>query len=556
MRIANWPITGLMVTATLVLGCGDDKGTADSGMSSETAGEEENESETETDPGAWEFDDVIGVINSDDDDETDKRDWQKVPFEADDDIVTWTMPAEVFAGFGEGDTVRMTLTGNDLDRIRWWHETGGGGIALGHDVMEVHETYSFTPSGDVENFLIEFDDYKKTYTITVEHLGADGSVVATYDVSAMSAPLIMNHHLQPAEHVWAVVVNSNPAFINSYYENLGANFSGVAGDSVGFDVWIQDEIEFATSTAPNGQRTEIIIDSIRDRGLDNFPDQITEPDRFKQTWGNPGSETTYDSFGNLEASPPVTVDGVEYPFGRIYYGKTQFEGLNDILANFLKDQTIQAPVEMDTSWLCVAHVDEFSSFVPDPSSPKGFKALMADVDSAWELLEAMDPATELPRYNSGHGFPTVGSIVNDPELRALNEEIMNDHMEPIIDQFKAEFGLTEDDIIRIPTLFEEVNGCGGRVVALMPGMVNLIVANFEGETSKLFIPDPFLRTNDNDPASDPLLNLFADLMPEGNESIFVDNWQTYHLALGEVHCGTNVTRTPIANWWEVGQHLL
>jgi len=540
-----------MMTAALVLGCSDDKG-SEVGESAET-GEEQGETSGET--GAWEFDDIIGIINADDDDESGKRDWNKTPYEDDDDLVMWTMPTEVFTNFAEGDTVELSLIGDDLERIRMWHGMSST-IALGHDVSEVHETYNFEPSGETETFYVEFDDYKRSYTIAVSHLDADGAVVDSVEISAMSAPLLLNHHLQPAEHVWAVVVGSNPDFIASYYQNLGDRFTGVAGDSVGSDVWIQDEIEFATATAPGDYRTDIIIDSIRDRGLDNFPDQIVEPGRFKQTWGVEGTETTYDSFGNLEATPPITVDGVEYPFGRIYYGKTEFEGLNDVLAQFLGQMSVQAPVELDTTWLCVGHVDEFSSFVPDPSSAKGFKALLADVDSAWDLLESMDPSTSLPRYASGHGYATVGDIVNDQELRALNQEIMNDEMDPIIAQFKTEFGLSEDDIIRIPTLFEEVNGCGGRVVALMPGMVNLIVANFEGETSKLFIPDPFLRTDDGDQASDPLLNAFAELMPEGNESIFVDNWQTYHLALGEVHCGTNVTRTPIANWWEVAAHLL
>ena len=33
--------------------------------------------------------------------------------------------------------------------------------------------------------------------------------------------------------------------------------------------------------------------------------------------------------------------------------------------------------------------------------------------------------------------------------------------------------------------------------------------------------------------------------------MFVDDWYTYHLSMGEVHCGTNVLRTPDpdAQWW-------
>jgi hypothetical protein len=547
----------VLVTAALLAGCRDDKGSEGGDDLAETSGDGDTETgetgETGDDPtGIWEFEDVIGVINSDDDDLSDKRDWLDAPFDTDDDLVQWVMPADAFLGFQEGHTAELVLAGSSPERMRMWHR---GAPVIGHDVSEVHMSYAFTPGDGEEVFQIEFDDYGRVYTLTLNHLDADGGVVETVDVTIRSAPLIMNHHLQPAEFVWAVSVSSNAAFINAYQTHLGNRFASVAGSTVGGDVWIQDEIEFATATAPVAVRTNIIIDSIRDRGLDNFPDQIVQPNMFKQTWGVPGTESSADSFGNLEATPPITVGGVEYPFGRIYYGKVPVFGLNDVLSDFLESQSVQDPIQVDTSWLCVGHVDEFSSWVPDASSPKGFKLLFSDVDAAYELLEGLDPNLSLPRYASDHGYATPGEIVNDAALRAENEALRDDYLLPILDTFKAEFGLEDSDIILIPTLFEVVSGCGGGVVALMPGTVNLIVANFEGEPTKLFVPDPFFRTNLQDQGGDPVLAAFADAMPEGLETIFIDDWYTYHMALGEVHCGTNVLRTPIANWWEVATHL-
>jgi hypothetical protein len=543
-----------MVTATLLAACGKDKDEdGDDGLAEADTETDGETGETGGNPtGVWEFEDIIGVINSDDDDSSNKADWLDAPFDADDDLVEWVMPAEAFLGFEDGHTAKLVLGGSSFDRVRMWHR---GVPVIGHDVAAVHESYTFTPGDGAEAFFVEFNDYKTVWTLTLDHLDADGGVVESFDITLRAAPLIMNHHLQPAEYVWAVSVGSNGAFIDAYEDHLGDRFASVLGSTVGGDVWIQDEIEFATATAPESGRTNIIIDSIRDRGLDNFPDQIVQPNIFKQTWGVAGTQSSADSFGNLEATPPITVDGVEYPFGRIYFGKIPAFGINDVLANFLESQSVQEPVQMNTAWLCVGHVDEFSSFVPDPSSAKGFKALLADVDAAYEFLEGLDPNMTLPKYEDDHGYATVGEIVNDSALRALNEEIRDDYMNPIRQQFLTEFGLDESDIIPIPTLFEEVSGCGGGVVALMPGMVNLIVANFEGEPVKLFIPDPFLRSNVNDLASDPLAAAFAEAMPEGIESVFVDNWYTYHMQLGEVHCGTNVLRTPIANWWEVANHL-
>lgn len=563
-----------MLTAVWLAGCGDEQaggdgadgpentsadtgetGPAEGGESGPSTGGSGDTSDTgdtgpadtgDPIPSGWAFEDAIGVINSDDDDESGKRDWLKPPHESDDDLVMWMMPADAFDEFADGDTVELLLDGPAPERVRMWR---GDTPVIGHDSDEIHMSYTFAPSGGDEHFWVEFDDYGTTHTLTINHLDSNGAVVESAEVRLRSAPLLMNHHLQPAEFVWAVSVNSNDAFIGTYQSELGDKFAAVSGGSVGGDVWIQDEVEFATGTSPN-HRINIIIDSIRDRGLDNFPDQIVQPNFFKNTWGIPGTQTSADSFGNLECSPPVTVNGVEYPFGRIYYGKTPSWGINDVIDEFLESQEIQDPVQLDTEWLCVGHVDEFSTFVPDPNSAKGFKLLYADVDAAFDLLESLPANMQLPRYGNGHGYPSVGSMLSDIGLRAENEDLRDDHLAYNKQIFMTEFGLDESDIIGIPTLFERVQGCQGGVAALMPGMVNLIVANFEGETPKLFVPDPFFRSTINDQSTDPLLAAFRDLMPEGLECVFTDDWYTYHMALGEVHCGTNVLREPIANWWD------
>ena len=35
----------------------------------------------------------------------------------------------------------------------------------------------------------------------------------------------------------------------------------------------------------------------------------------------------------------------------------------------------------------------------------------------------------------------------------------------------------------------------------------------------------------------------------GNTVHWVDDWEWYHMALGEVHCGSNVRRAPSGKWW-------
>ena len=265
-----------------------------------------------------------------------------------------------------------------------------------------------------------------------------------------------------------------------------------------------------------------------------------------RTWGSTWSASTYDSFGNLEVSPPVSVAGIDYPFGRIYYGARGNARPTSDLTDFLAAQSVQAPVEIDTSWLCVGHVDEFSTFIPDPSSEKGFRFVFADTAAGYAMLSAADGDTALSRYASGHRVDSIDELRSDTGLQRLNEDIQADYLDPILETFVNEFGLTESDIIRIPALFEEYSGCA---VALIPGTVNMTVVTMADEPTKLFLPDPFLREDDAPQSDDPLITEVEALFPDDLELYFVDDWDVYHMGFGEVHCGSNVRRTPEEGWW-------
>lgn len=82
-------------------------------------------------------------------------------------------------------------------------------------------------------------------------------------------------------------------------------------------------------------------------------------------------------------------------------------------------------------------------------------------------------------------------------------------------------------------------------------------------TMRINVPDPFnfpLVVNGKVIAPKPFgpknasgQDAFEAIMMDriGNNVSFIDDWSTYHLAYGEVHCGTNVKRTPPAvNWWD------
>ncbi|MGE3766020.1 MAG: protein-arginine deiminase family protein [Kofleriaceae bacterium] len=497
----------------------------------------------------WTFGDVNGVANTDDDDGS-QNDWNQAPFATDDDFSTLTLPAATLALVPSGGSVQLSLAG-DVANVRVFDGTMH---VLGAERGTA--THSFTPSGGDKVFTVEFGAYLAKAELTLVAKDASGGTSATTTIDLQAAPLVINHHLQPAEALWAVTSNGNASMIQTYQQILGNKFTAVSGSSVAGDVWIQDEFEFSTMMGEGGQRVDVVIDSIRNRGLQNMSSSWIRPDEYTQTWGNPQLATSYDSFGNLEATPPFTVGGVSYPFGKIYYGRVGSSGMNTTLGNFLASQKVQAPFQIPTNWLCVGHVDEFISFVPAPGSAKGWKLVIADTTSAYNLLATLTPSSPLSRYGQDHGYPSVASLIGDTALRALNQDLQTDYIEPAVAKFKTELGLTDADIIRVPSLFEQPSGCGGRVAALIPGMANLIVANVDGTTTHLFTADPFFRGSGVSQASDPVIAAFQAAMPAGMSMHFLDDWNTYHMGLGEVHCGTNVRRTPTAMWWSTAMHLM
>ena len=539
----------------------DDTGDTDPdppGDSGSTEGGEAgtDESETGAETGVvvepWVFDDIFGTANLDDDDGS-GEDFLKYPYEGDDDIATLVFTAAQLAELAGDDTVRLVLEG-DTEVIRLW---SGETPIVGHSAES--NTYEFSPSDEDIVFEVEFGDYNAAGTLVIYHLSDAGAVVRETSIVLRAAPLILNHHLQDIEQMWVVAVQdtgySNASMIATYQDVLGDRFTAVPGPTYGWDVWIQDEVELAAMRGENGQRLDVVIDSIRDRGLDPFAEDYLEGSDFaKGIWGTEGTQTSYDSFGNLEASPPVTVDGVEYPFGRVYYGRHNNVGLNSTLANFLITQEVQAPFELDTTWLCVGHVDEFSSFVPDATAPQGFRLVLADVPAGIALLESLPGNFAIPRFGQDHGYATVDSMLNSASLMALNEDIQADYVDVIREQFKSNLGLTDDEIIFLPSLWLNEPGCGA--AALVPGMVNLIVAESDDETTHIFSADPFFRPVPGSQDGDPFIDAFDALMPEGLQMHYVDDWNVYHMALGEVHCGTNAQRPPLEEWWNVAAHLL
>ncbi|XP_074074392.1 protein-arginine deiminase type-4 [Macrotis lagotis] len=393
----------------------------------------------------------------------------------------------------------------------------------------------------------------------ISNLPVPGLLLFEDTVVFRVAPWIMTPNTQTPQEVYVCRFTENENFVESMTtlaKKAKCKLTICPEEENLEDIWMQDEMEFGYVQAPH-KIFPVVFDSPRNRGLKDFPiKNILGPDfGYVTKESAEGLITGLDSFGNLEVSPPITVGGKNYPLGRIIIGNScypreQSREMLKVLQDFLFAQKVQAPVKLLSDWLYVGHVDEFLSFVPAPDG-KGFRLLLASPSACYKLFEE--------KMKEGHGDAKIlegvkkkgNMMIKDILLdKTLREH--NQYAENCIDWnrevLKQELGLSEQDIIDIPQLFRlrilsSTNEL--KAEALFPDMVNMLVLG-----KYLGIPKPF----------GPIINgqccleekVQTLLEPLGLKCTFIDDYFTYHLRFGEIHCGTNVRRKPFPfKWWNM-----
>ncbi|NJO93845.1 MAG: protein-arginine deiminase, partial [Hydrococcus sp. RM1_1_31] len=320
------------------------------------------------------------------------------------------------------------------------------------------------------------------------------------------------------------------------------------------DPWMRDEIEIGYTQAP-GHLMHVVLDSPRDRGLIHFAKRrLLGIDFGYVTRKSRHEPTKLDSFGNLEVSPPVTVKGVNYPFGRLIFGGTRKDIIPDprrmlkVLQDFLYAQKIQAPFEIFSDWLSVGHIDEFMTFV-GAFSPKGFKLLLASPDKCYDLLKQLREQghsqlllRQGKRLYNKPADVSIAEILDNEDLARDNQRFQG-HINWNRELLKEELDLGEEDIIHLPSLFQDDGN--GRAETFFPNMVNMIVLN-----QHLAIPKPFGPKVNEQCQFEAYVK--GVLEPLGKECHFIDDWEPYFRGGGEIHCGTNASRETFPQkWWEI-----
>ncbi|XP_051493469.1 protein-arginine deiminase type-1-like [Apus apus] len=470
-------------------------------------------------------------------------------------------PRTIFAGhrlllhvdFGHANKVRVFYGGSCASLEEYKHVLGGSKLVYALKPSRHQEESTFYVEG------LAFPDVGFSglvaFHVTLLESPEKGLLetpIFTDTVVFRVAPWIMTPNTAAPLEVFVCSVDDNEHFVaavGALAEKAKCPLTICPPPENRQDRWIQDEVEFGYVQAPH-KTFPVVFDSPRDRGLRDFPVRsILGPDFGYVARKAPEGASSLDSFGNLEVSPPVTVQGKEYPLGRILIGSSfpRFGGrrMAKAVRDFLVAQQVQAPVELFSDWLQVGHVDEFLSFVPAPDR-KGFRLLLASPSACYQLLKEKQEEGfgEAAMFQGLEGVPkpTITEILANEGLRKFNNYVQS-CISWNRDILKRSLGLAEPDILDIPQLFRGAAATGAE--AFFPDMVNMLVLG-----RHLGIPKPFgPRVGGQCCLEERVREL---LEPLGLTCTFIDDYFSYHVLSGEIHCGTNVRRKPFAfKWWHM-----
>ena len=392
------------------------------------------------------------------------------------------------------------------------------------------------------------------------------------------------------------------------------------------DPWAQDYFEpmYASMPGPGGRPhvIRLMLRSDQDRPAQRYLYRMAGRDLGVVRMGGTVNDSTLDSMGNLETIPPYRHAGRNHPAGRIVMGRMGQQTLpSPRVLRMLRAQGMQTPLLVDTGWLAVGHVDEFMQFVPAPGTARGWKVIVADPDGAMALLERVNaagggaqPVMRHPEYAPGAALSggagrrnTAAPGADGPEPRASMPEDMTvaeavasarlrernrfaaRRIAASLTLLKRSVGITDADVIRVPTLFrsedprtpEDLRREMLQVLS-EPGFARLPAAQQTTtrsryrqalrllESGKLpqpglvsFIPGPvnsivWSATRVVGPTQfGPRIggvDVFAEAVraryaAAGMSVEDIDDVVIYHNGDGEIHCGSNTLRDASRRWW-------
>lgn len=344
-------------------------------------------------------------------------------------------------------------------------------------------------------------DWDGLATVKVDVLGAGKASLASQQVALHVAPWIM---LPQSAKTEALYISSTTSHLrpdlNKALESKAIP-DALASNPSGQDIWFQDTMEIGYTQLPGKLPMHVVMKAQRPNASDNLAITLLAPNFGFISIGTPRQPANeedhwMDWMGDLEVTHPVP----GYPLGRIYYGKSDRTTFHPTIVKFLEAQQVQKPFAVYANWLVIQHVDEVENFLADQNG----KAKMIVVS------------------------PGAANTVLGSGYDAGNQQIQK-YIDDDIAQAKTELGLTDADIIQLPTFF---NGSGTSYGPNWSNPVNSVNAN-----------GTFMIGNDGTPAA-VKADIEKKLAAIGVQVAWVDDSE-YYVGMGDVHCATNTRKTPV-----------
>ncbi|PHH68328.1 hypothetical protein CDD82_636 [Ophiocordyceps australis] len=533
-------------------------------------------------------------------------------------------------GLPDSATGRLAVENDEAaDLVRVFHKTGPGNWTF------VHQEYTFSAQDLRSGLVLGVDgrdvrrpdgwDGRAMLRLTVEDT-SDGNEV-TDAVMMRVAPVLTHHHGQLVQQVvTSDGVAGGPLLDQKkFVEDLEA-----VNDQINLfdpmrtlhtpDVWTQDFMEPAYATIPGpspdgpGGNPGIVGLRIMLRSAQAYREagKLAFSDMRSATVGavqHPGRGSTQDSMGNLETVPPHSFRGRTWPAGRAVMGV--HSGQPPLMIPFLQAQEEQAPIEIDTSWLLVGHVDEHMQFLPvdAATSKQGWVMMVADPMAGLQVLrQAQRDGHGGLRAVSRKDMATDDKAACVPtstidEVLALEnltqvQEYCQGAIRRNVDIIKRETGLTDAQVFAVPSLFywdeppfiAPASSCS----SIKPNQSVSAASSLDQQPGKhlsiLEAGVPPEQRLQRRAASGARAMQFGALYPSAINSIvskarkeviapqpwgpvvqgrdvmldainaayakvgfsvrYIDDWSSHHLNMGEVHCGSNTLRDMEAPWWQ------
>jgi hypothetical protein len=390
----------------------------------------------------------------------------------------------------------------------------------------------------------------------------DGASLVTHDVvSFRVAPVILPDNTRPARNLYVMKIDdsrnsTNLPFVQSLQNNLppSVNLYTIDEYTYGADRWLQDSMQTGYQQYPGAQGAPMVVQTHLQTQRQTGPQGLEallpkELLRANLGYSYPGgTASSHNSGGNLEVAPPHP----GFPFGRLLVGggdqgtlwsAPNYEHMAVQQKSWLDAQEVQGPtLELSSEWLAVGHIDEIFLAVPSTTLPGTWKYVLASPDMAIAALQELATQGQGQRivFAGRETETTVSELLANEELMSYNT-LAQARVDMVRLRLMEEIGLSEDDFLEVPVMMEPLWYQGWDMgIALNPGIQNLVVADVA-----LFVPDP------EGPNGVWKAQTQASLAELGHTLHFVDVFDSYHLLMGEAHCGTNVERDPFESiWWE------